>query len=127
MSLTTSLKYKSLQLLVMELTNEQKAKVFAMYWGCPYIVAGVPKPLMVTGYSVEFQSREHDCKLILRTIEQMTSEEKEIYGQLFSDFNATLLEQFLVSIGIAVRLFIAPNHPDNGKTAIELGLAITQS
>lgn len=34
------------------------------------------------------------------------------------------IHQFLVQRGYAVPLFIAPGHPDNGKTAIELGLAI---
>lgn len=32
--------------------------------------------------------------------------------------------QFLIQRGYAVPLFIAPGHLDNGKTAIELGLAI---
>jgi len=32
--------------------------------------------------------------------------------------------QLLSQLGYAVPLFIAPNHPLNGKTAIELGLAI---
>lgn len=32
--------------------------------------------------------------------------------------------QWLISKGYAIPLFIAPNHPDNGKTAIELRLAI---
>jgi hypothetical protein len=32
--------------------------------------------------------------------------------------------QYLIQQGYAVPIFIAPNHPDNGKTALELGLAI---
>lgn len=35
--------------------------------------------------------------------------------------------QYLTQQGYAVPLFIAPGHPDNGKTAIELGLAIDAS
>lgn len=36
----------------------------------------------------------------------------------------TFVHQYLTQQGYAVPLFIAPGHPDNGKTAIELGLAI---
>lgn len=32
--------------------------------------------------------------------------------------------QYLIQRGYALPLFIAPDHPNNGKTAIELGLAI---
>lgn len=32
--------------------------------------------------------------------------------------------QFLIQRGYALPVFIAPGHPNNGKTAIELGLAI---
>lgn len=34
---------------------------------------------------------------------------------------------YLISKGYAVPLFIAPNHPNNGKTAIELGIAIDKT
>lgn len=35
--------------------------------------------------------------------------------------------QYLISKGYAVPLFISPNHPLNGQTAIELGIAIDKS
>jgi hypothetical protein len=35
--------------------------------------------------------------------------------------------QYLIQKGYAVPLFIEPNHPLNGKTAIELGLAIDKT
>lgn len=35
--------------------------------------------------------------------------------------------QYLIQKGYAVPLFMEPRHPDNGKTAIELGLAIDKS
>jgi hypothetical protein len=37
--------------------------------------------------------------------------------------NGQFITQYLIQQGYAVPLFIAPGHPDNGKTAIELGLA----
>ena len=43
---------------------------------------------------------------------------------VFSDCLKSDQFQYLIQRGYAVPLFIAPGHPDNGKTAIELGLAI---
>lgn len=40
--------------------------------------------------------------------------------------NSHLLTQFLIQRGYAVPLFIAPNHPANGKDAIELGIATSK-
>jgi acyl-CoA-binding protein len=37
------------------------------------------------------------------------------------------VREYLIQKGYAVPLFIEPNHPDNGKTAIELGLAIDKT
>lgn len=47
----------------------------------------------------------------------------ESYG-LTSMFARISAYQYLIQYSYAVPLFIAPNHRDNGKTAIELGLAL---
>lgn len=46
---------------------------------------------------------------------------------LFSVDFPNQFSQFLIQRGYAVPLFIEPGHPDNGKTAIELGLAIAKT
>jgi hypothetical protein len=47
-----------------------------------------------------------------------------IYNCPFHFNQITAVHQYLILQGYAVPLFFAPNHPDNGKTAVELGLAI---
>jgi hypothetical protein len=51
------------------------------------------------------------------------SKNGQLMGLEYYDF----IMQFLIQRGYAVPLFIAPNHPDNGKTAIELGIAIDKT
>jgi hypothetical protein len=41
--------------------------------------------------------------------------------------NIWTIREYLIQKGYAVPLFIEPNHPLNGKTAIELGIAISNS
>lgn len=133
------------------LTTEQIAKVFAMYLGCDiqgeYLsmdidtgikisvplmrkLAGVYQngKMMLEGGLFDLSSP----KLILRPLSAITDEDTDIademiiegIGSAFDDGRFVgLTYPFLIQRGYAVPLFIAPNHPDNGKTAIELGIA----
>lgn len=90
-----------------------------------------------------------DCKLLLTPLSAITDEDaievaKIYYGDdykkkgvgidLIDHFRSgyqgdiirvNLIQQYLIQKGYAVPLFIEVGHPDNGKTAIELGLAIS--
>lgn len=52
---------------------------------------------------------------------------EEMFNQEHEMNFRPLVFQYLIQRGYAVPLFIVPNHPDNGKTAIELGLAIDKT
>lgn len=86
-----------------------------------------------------------DTKLILRHLSEIRDEDLGEFSETLNSkslrnscdplFNMvdgyiryystqTFIFQHLIQKGYAVPLFIAPNHPDNGKTAIEMGLAI---
>lgn len=175
----------------MELTNEQWAKVFAMYLGCRVLFQPIDKiegGTILGAYSERFVRvlikpdgnftanwygvEETNTKLILRTVDQITADEfktiadilfpqntlsvlprKHVYAgdmairfHLFDEswdseheydtassrtliaelrpYRLTLAFQYLLSIHIAVPLFIAPGHPLNGQDAIALGLAV---
>lgn len=163
-----------------KLTNEETAKVFAMYLGCEIKCKGMN--LTLTGvnkstntykervYSYDLERSIVDCKLTLKPLSSISDEDAaevakilDIYlpektfvkkhssgytylyydfeGReqrciLFFDNNIRLVEvhddflrdtfifQYLISKGYAVPLFFGINHWANGKTAIELGIAI---
>lgn len=50
-----------------------------------------------------------------------------VNGELSNNRYDCFIWQYLISKGYAVPLFFAPNHWANGKTAIELGLAIDKT
>lgn len=178
-----------------QLTTEQKARVFAMYYGCPFTDEGW-KETRAMLYPTECPDT---VQLALRPLSAITDEDAESLAKVMCDywdennrvsfigmrkpewanlyhesifcievegfinfpgdsrfyksgmieidtedstlnysryeedgkvlkddycFNTGLAYQFLIQRGYAVPLFIAPGHPLNGKTAIELGLAI---
>jgi len=162
-----------------ELTTEQKARVFAQYYGAK---VKTPHPwetdtqLSLDGFitginegvNVEVQHIEdnnaweepsiHDlnnAKFMLRPLSALTDADALDYARIVcwpeyrqwsneemiamakkdvgsgatyehwsSAPSAIFLLQFFVQRGYAVPLFIAPGHPCNGMTAIEMGLAI---
>lgn len=156
----------------MELTTEQIARVFAMYWGClctseryPQIkgnISGIDN--CMAGLHVFIDNNEgvpiDEAKLVLRPLSAITDEDAievaRIMGvtysadpssEAFFDYDGLMCYvvelftkggnmreipadkvveafQFLIQQGYAVPLFIAPDHPCNGMTAIQLGLAI---
>ncbi|RYD56974.1 MAG: hypothetical protein EOP56_09210 [Sphingobacteriales bacterium] len=87
-----------------------------------------------------------DVVMLLRPLSSMTDEDKirlslqcgcletltkdyliEVATEILNDMNQHLSwqgYQALIDGGYDVPLYFAPNHPDNGKTAIELQLAI---
>ena len=132
----------------MEISNEVKAKVFAMYLG-QYLTLYKPNevtPLQLTPERLQhfWEFGHPKVKLILRTVDQLTDEEKieisnvfnptvseqykinnaELILKAFERFandsqETVLLYQYLLSIGIDL-----PSIHLGGKTLIESGLAI---
>lgn len=141
----------------MQLTNQEIARVFAMYWG--------QEILMYEGDNDRYPINRHniDCKhlyLNLTPLSKISDEDavdvakftytdKELLeliqigndyvnynlcGGSLSSYSSQRLKkfscvediqifQYLISKGYAVPLFFSPNHPANGKTAIELNIA----
>lgn len=177
-----------------QLTNEQIARVFAMYLGCDveyeYTIGYVTKKtvgklrgidnsnlgivLFISHYENGLMSEGNtEDKLLLTPLSAITDEDaievakmmmmgnwpqrkyitrrddhsidiSTYGGATFKEFtrivfhtghiwsnsgsnqntiNTAQAYQYLIQKGYAVPLFIAPNHPANGKTAIELGIA----
>lgn len=170
------------------LTTNEKAKVFAMYLGCDFLInvkadlkekAKEFRPELLhyvensKGYS-ECEKRVFGkealalynldyCTLLLTPLEKINDEEclfisSVVYtgktplkervsmGRHYVEYNflnkpkngsistildrefgvkeAIIIYQYLFSKGYIIPLFFSPNHPANGKTAIELGLAM---
>lgn len=136
------------------LTNEQKARIFAMYLGCR-LLAGKGTYLDLT---VQRLSRILDAhftlegkgmsgyKLLLAPLSAITDEDaievanmitKRVYNNASAakrcvNFHTAIgfmhyACTYLIQSGYAVPLFIEPNHPNNGKTAIEMGIAIDKT
>lgn len=139
-----------------KLTNKEIARVFAMYYGCKYryenvmyvdgVVTG-ETVIEVLGYGDEYHN------LLLTSLSEISDEDARVLVSLVypdakhDDAHNLLLGrslvtrlingyignreaivfQYLISKGYAGPLFFAPNHPCNGKTAIELGLAISST
>lgn len=164
----------------MKLTNEEIARVFAMYLGCdiefvynsPYVtwirenrranligvrgIAAVLNPIRRNGKldkNSENHLKVHLCKLLLTPLKNISDEDaievaklkkKNIYnegdedapkgrqGLLDYGYGIVITKsfchegfQYLMQKGYAVPLFFKVNHWANGKTAIELGIAIS--
>lgn len=151
----------------MELTTEQKARVFAMYIGQRVSTPGRSyhpsyNGIDKDGKAIMSPSTLADChegtfsyddfKLHLKPLSAITDEDAEDFITIRGSINwkgpqdkeavrkfvlaaiGPPIEQgfgfhwethsFLLQRGYAVPCFISPGHPDNGKTPIELGLAI---
>ncbi|HRI34983.1 MAG TPA: hypothetical protein PLD02_14640 [Saprospiraceae bacterium] len=130
-----------------KLTNEEIARVFAMYYGkktdaphpydivtgtmIDYISVGMlkmklqltPLSLISDEDAVEVAKME-DSKNINRGYEWLSRKGKVLAYQPLKDVNAY---QYLISKCYAVPLFFGINHWANGKTAIELGIAIDKT
>jgi hypothetical protein len=152
----------------MNLTHEQKTRVFALYLGLPCRVvdldgqtffdkiesvimdkAGARISIYEFG-DIDFTHIDEYCQslqLLLKPLSAITDEDAIEAGSLHDrylkiDLNLnhfiSLIKsrvrswaksdyqvfQYLIQQGYAVPLFIAPGHPDNGKDAIQLGIAI---
>lgn len=169
----------------MELTTEQRARIFALYLGCEATLTGDryhegPPPVIASalcrdgiglsanGLDGRMRSWEvpfEETQLILRSVSAITDDETVMVGLLsgyvlrtdanesigwsreslieriweaflsfdsiYSDGEERKIDmlssaafQYLTQQGVSLPLFIAPSHPYNGKTAIDLGLAI---
>ncbi|MES2620205.1 MAG: hypothetical protein V4615_05065 [Bacteroidota bacterium] len=141
----------------MKLTNEQIARVFGMYLGCEMVHGRFHGHMEVIKGTGQFRATcsdwwedvsDNKYKLVLIPLSSITDEDAievaKIHGSYSFDgrtfkvrgFKDWLnsggnirynMYQYLIQQGYAVPLFIAPNHPANGKTAIELGLAIEKT
>lgn len=151
----------------MQLTNEEIAKVFAMYLDCECKedYSGKEKGTLVSVYrngycgvlhKVIWKVACNETTLLLKPLSSITDEDAMSVGLMCvgRDKPALLdhagkkyidrlyfpektlgrnvenpmlfvnINQYLISRSYAVPLFFAPNHWANGKTAIELGIAI---
>lgn len=139
----------------MELTNEQIARVFAMYLNGTAKKDMKPirmidprgNKVLVTLYALSSdRAYLRDAKLLLKPLSAISDEDAievaKIKGfttyvsdglyfinHLFKNnkwngLSTHYVIQFLIQQGYAVPCFIAPNHPLNGRTAIELGIAV---
>lgn len=138
-----------------DLTADQLARIFALYWGTPYIYKGVQQS--GNGYGTMFiYMISANSKLILTPLSAIRDEDAlevakialpqtKLYEYLwFADNGKALVQtiaegkesnyhypdaifitifQYLIRKGYAVPLWIDVDHPYNGKTAIEIGIA----
>lgn len=163
-----------------QLTNQEKAKVFSMYLGCPVYDSYNEKEgilfavdINTSGmdnikvlHKVVWDLKYYDCKLLLTPLSSITDDDaievakihlpifyndefefetrREVKDKLFVIVFrkggvfyekipiqlyscSPLVFQYLVSKSYAVPLFFGINHCANGKTAIELGIAIDKN
>jgi hypothetical protein len=149
-----------------QLTNEEIARVFAMYWGCEVQhrlgetgrIRSVVQN-MAQGYEYTIVNKViHPHTLLLTPLSKISDEDAievaKMYGYDFSKKSPTASEilkwtkdslshfgypsagfgiryidifQYLIQKGYAVPLFFGIDHPLNGKTAIEIGIAIDKT
>lgn len=128
-----------------QLTNEEKEKIFTMYWGQRVLKFSktAPATQYVNGTMLSYAYKNNECCLELTPISSITDEdarqvcvmelplhepdsspstkewiEKDQFNLSYPTF------MFLISKGYNVPLYFAPKHWANSKTAIELGIAI---
>ncbi len=135
-----------------QLTNEEKAKVFAMYMGAEVsniynnkngTVSGAYLPCTVgVKYNTLWYLDVSECQLLLTPLSAITDEDAvEVWhldnsGEPDDTYTVEFVKhwiendllswdhyEYLKSKFYAVPIFFAPYHPANGKTAIELGIA----
>lgn len=122
-----------------QLTNEEAAKVYAMYIGLACMCEDSIE--RISGFTVDKVESfgTSYAQLLLKPLSEISDEDAAIcwendnyipdtqdikhVSRLFVEMSAKQ-HQFLISRGYSVPLFFAPNHWANGKTPIELGIAI---
>jgi hypothetical protein len=147
------------------LTNEQIARVFAMYMPVQVCIAdeqfkqpinliGIEESRVLKvrdeGIKLSFVVNIEHSKLLLTPLSAISDEDAvevakmcQTYHDLTDEsvrlkaaaFGRRLTKatieyrtyQYLIQKGYAVPLFIEVGHPDNGKSAIELGIAIDKT
>lgn len=142
------------------LTNEQKARVFAMYSEgnvkySPYAESGAFFPLVVRqlGKVVQHIEQGHKPVMWITPLSAISDEQRLNAVLIFHNERPWIkskicredavkytlaateiaflmdanVRQYYINEGIAVPLFIEVGHPDNGRTAIELGIAIDKT
>ena len=149
-----------------KLTNEEIARVFAMYWGCPVefsrMITGGGFKRVVENINLNYgigQLMQRGPKLLLTPLDKISDEDateveiiyfgegqrqmdkqyiaKKTIERLYSyDYSnqhkrpiehlekAIYVHQFLISKRYSVPLFFGSTHWANGKTALELNIAI---
>lgn len=124
-----------------KLTNEEIAKVFAMYLGCEVTDysgvgitgMGIDISTGISQYGVSTSGENlfdfGKVKLLLTPLSAITDEHDKERTALFNSYDDSgiaypFMYQYLISKGYAVPLFFGINHWANGKTAIQLQIAI---
>ena len=141
----------------LKLTNEEKEKVFAMYWGLSYLVCynleGTAVIDPITAKSIDDIEPDIENKrdlLLLTPLSAITDEHATEVGKMLCQYGNPVnahddyyiksakaqlsdlflfemewqLYQYLISKGYDVPLWFGVDHWANGKTSIELGIAI---
>lgn len=129
-----------------KLTKPEIARVFSLYWDNPCIYGKTIRQGTIRAIALQRIGYQY-CQLILTSVSDITDEHalqvakmagfntvdlgKSIVMEHFKSnifpvegINWWAIFQYLISKGYAVRLWFGPDHWANGKTAIELGLAI---
>ena len=146
-----------------QLTHEQEADIFALYWRTSYktglLVASIS---MGDTFNNIQKFGAQDRKLLLVPIEKISDEDADKVADILhirknndliimhinrsridivksfllkqstgflhcGSIDQVLAYQYLTKKGYTVPLFIDIDHPDNGKDAIQLGLAIDKT
>jgi hypothetical protein len=165
--------------MINKLTNQEIAKVLAMYWGQKFrysgsigvhrTVAGINRNWNIADDSNEDVSYRVDkCQLLLLRLEDITDEDAvevamiaadnpefngdaierdtshmslktkettvwiwadgsvnvDVKNEMVDTYNQSEIQQMFTQKGYAVPLYLGVGHWANGKTAIELGIAI---
>ena len=143
----------------MELTNNEKAKVFAMYLGRILYWYHMPSDALTYVTTIDGNALDnmiaHDCwrlQTALTPLDKISDEDAIEVGKLSTDarwigepdavgmavirniktglmpmFESYAVYQYLISKSYAVPLYFGINHPANGLTAIEVGIAIDKT
>jgi len=127
------------------LTNEEIAKVFAMYFGQNIVTSnnggnGSPIHNALALYTTGMLKIK-TCKLLLMPLSEMTNDNVKQVIKMERRYGLKCLDDilqnvyrltyptyiFLQSMGYDTPIYFSPNHLGNGKTAIELGIAIDKN
>lgn len=137
-----------------KLTNEEIARVFAIYWGCEIIgvESGGVAPNTYVDSRAKYLMSCGKVKLLLTPLSAITDEHaieasfifnndgrfkkcsmkraaeyKKYVEEYCTDYNNFYVKMYLIQQGYAVPLFFGVNHWANGKDAIQLEIAIDRT